>query len=210
MGRLAALLHGIVALAAGAPVIAFMLDPQRRRSRGATAAPFIRVASLDALPSGRPVRVPVFAPRRDSFIQYPRARIGEVWLLRGGVANRSAGRGGDPAGQGGTGADGNDPGGNGADGATRNATGADGPPLVRAWQTLCPHLGCGIDYAPLRRQFACPCHTSAFAPDGSRLFGPSPRDMDALDVRITNAEGRPWVEVQYRQFRTGVADRVVV
>lgn len=85
---------------------------------------------------------------------------------------------------------------------------ADGVgPRVRCFQSICPHLGCGIDYASDRNAFFCPCHLSEFAIDGSRRLGPSPRDMDELAVTITkpDTDGTRWVEVEYVEFRTGVA-----
>lgn len=87
---------------------------------------------------------------------------------------------------------------------------ADGTPSVRALQVICPHLGCGVDFAQDRGRFACPCHTSDFDPTGRRLGGPAPRDMDELACRIVgpDAEGQSWVEVQYEVFRTGIAEKM--
>jgi Rieske Fe-S protein len=70
---------------------------------------------------------------------------------------------------------------------------------VRAFSTVCPHLGCGIDLDQERRQFRCPCHQSVFDMNGQRLSGPSPRPMDELDVVVENEE----VKVAYRRFRVG-------
>jgi menaquinol-cytochrome c reductase iron-sulfur subunit len=81
---------------------------------------------------------------------------------------------------------------------------------VQCLQTICPHLGCAIDYAADRSAFYCPCHASEFAPDGERRYGPSPRDMDALACRLSepDEQGERWVEVQYKEFRTGTPDQV--
>jgi len=80
---------------------------------------------------------------------------------------------------------------------------------VRCLQTICPHLGCSIEYVPDRAGYACPCHTSDFSRDGRRLTGPSPRDMDELECRVSDpdGEGQRWVEIRYQQFRTGMAER---
>lgn len=82
-------------------------------------------------------------------------------------------------------------------------------PNVRCFQAACPHLGCGIDYALDRNAFFCPCHTSEFAPDGSRRLGPSPRGMDELPVTITkpDTDGKRWVEIEYAEFATGTAEK---
>jgi menaquinol-cytochrome c reductase iron-sulfur subunit len=77
---------------------------------------------------------------------------------------------------------------------------------VAAFSTICPHLGCQVDLKADTRRFFCPCHDSAFAFDGEVLGGPSPRPLDALEVRI--AEGK--VEVRYERFKTGTAAKVKV
>ena len=73
-----------------------------------------------------------------------------------------------------------------------------------AYSTVCPHLGCGVDYATEKRAFGCPCHESAFSLDGSVSGGPSPRALDRLEVRVKDGK----VEVLYQQFRQGTKDKV--
>jgi Rieske Fe-S protein len=68
---------------------------------------------------------------------------------------------------------------------------------VRAFSTVCPHLGCGIDWDAEKKQFDCPCHGSAFDITGKRVAGPSPRPMDELDCKVENAN----VNVTYRRYR---------
>lgn len=93
-----------------------------------------------------------------------------------------------------------------------DANPADASQEVRCLQTICPHLGCGTDYVPDRGTFACPCHASDFDLSGRRLEGPSPRDLDQLQCRITepDANGRRWVEVKFEKFQTGVAAKRAV
>ena len=71
---------------------------------------------------------------------------------------------------------------------------------------VCPHAGCGIDFDPSRRAFVCPCHGSTFAMDGQRQEGPSPRDMDRLDVQVQDGK----VLCRYQRFRlaTGTKEPV--
>ena len=80
-------------------------------------------------------------------------------------------------------------------------------PEIRCLQTVCPHLGCGIDYVSDRHGFACPCHASDFELSGRRREGPSPRDLDRLACRVTepDEQGRRWIEVRYQEFQTGIA-----
>lgn len=74
---------------------------------------------------------------------------------------------------------------------------------VRALSAVCPHLGCAIDLGADKKSFACPCHTSRFGMKGEAEAGPSPRGMDPLATRVQDG----WVEVDYRRFRLGTADR---
>jgi cytochrome b6-f complex iron-sulfur subunit/menaquinol-cytochrome c reductase iron-sulfur subunit len=74
---------------------------------------------------------------------------------------------------------------------------------VVAFSVTCPHLGCSINAEPDGKGFQCPCHTSAFGADGTRVSGPSPRDMDALATRI--ADG--FVEIDFHKYRIGVAEK---
>lgn len=78
--------------------------------------------------------------------------------------------------------------------------------VLVALSTVCPHLGCAVDWAPRAGCFECPCHRSTFSIDGKRRSGPSPRDMDRLDV----VEKGDRVEVRHRRFRQGIAEKVPV
>jgi cytochrome b6-f complex iron-sulfur subunit/menaquinol-cytochrome c reductase iron-sulfur subunit len=77
---------------------------------------------------------------------------------------------------------------------------------VTAFSVVCPHLGCSINAEPAGKGFGCPCHTSAFAPDGKRVAGPAPRDMDVLVTRSLDG----FVEIDFHKFRIGVAEKVEI
>lgn len=77
---------------------------------------------------------------------------------------------------------------------------------VRALSVVCPHLGCSVGASEDGKGFGCPCHDSSFTIEGKREGGPSPRDMDALDTRVTDGV----VEVDFRRFRQGTPERVEV
>jgi len=74
---------------------------------------------------------------------------------------------------------------------------------VRAFSTICPHLGCGVDWNQQTGQFQCPCHQSHFDGQGHCLSGPSPRDLDELEVVTTGAE----VKVRYRRFKLSTSTK---
>jgi menaquinol-cytochrome c reductase iron-sulfur subunit len=132
------------------------LDPLLRRKKGGSEGekrPFRRVASLDALPEGTPVQVPVVADLTDAWNREPNQPVGAVYLLRDGDQ-------------------------------------------VACFNAICPHAGCFVGYAADRKVFQCPCHTSSFQLDGTRIMpSPSPRDMDALQVNSEKLkQGEVWVQ----------------
>lgn len=83
-------------------------------------------------------------------------------------------------------------------------------PQVKALSSVCPHLGCAVDFNTADDQFECPCHASAFGLGGKKLFGPSLRGLDPLTVKIVDNGGQQEVWVKWERFRTGVAERVPI
>jgi menaquinol-cytochrome c reductase iron-sulfur subunit len=86
---------------------------------------------------------------------------------------------------------------------------------VVAFQVVCPHAGCAIEYVEepgeekgqTAGKFFCPCHKASFSLEGERAdaVSESPRDMDALEVKVVNGE----VLVQFQNFRTGTPEKVI-
>ena len=79
---------------------------------------------------------------------------------------------------------------------------------LHAFSTVCPHLGCAIDYDAEAHEFKCPCHDSAFGLDGSHQGGPSPRAMDALEYE-EQRDGE-LLAIRFERFKQGVEDKVKV
>lgn len=80
--------------------------------------------------------------------------------------------------------------------------------VPEAFTTVCPHLGCAVNFQPGRGQYLCPCHNSVFGVDGLRIdpaATPSPRDLDSLAVEIRNGQ-EVWVD--YRRFVGGIREKV--
>lgn len=50
----------------------------------------------------------------------------------------------------------------------------------------CTHLGCVVNWDQSRGQLFCPCHASAFEPNGEVLNPPAPRPLDRFLVTITD------------------------
>jgi menaquinol-cytochrome c reductase iron-sulfur subunit len=86
----------------------------------------------------------------------------------------------------------------------------DGKPHVLAITAACPHLGCAVEFSGANSQFECPCHASGFAKDGKKLFGPSLRGLDELEVKLEEGGGSTEVWVRFERFRAGVAERIPV
>jgi menaquinol-cytochrome c reductase iron-sulfur subunit len=83
------------------------------------------------------------------------------------------------------------------------------PDKLEAFQVVCPHAGCSINYEGTAQagKFFCPCHGASFDLSGKRTdsTSPSPRDMDALEVEI---RGQDEVWVKFQNFRTGTPKKV--
>jgi len=139
------------------------------RRGGGSEAPFLPVASLEALPAdGTPVKLTVRADKVDAWSRFPDQVVGAVFV--------------------------------------RRVEGEDGDPRLQAFNVVCPHLGCAIDFRARQRDYYCPCHNSVFdLEDGAQGEGsPSARGMDELETRVSE-EGE--VLVQFRNFVMGIADK---
>ncbi len=61
-----------------------------------------------------------------------------------------------------------------------------GPGGLEVLSLTCPHLGCLVEPCP--EGYACPCHGSRYAQDGSLLRGPSNEALAQLAVETTPDE----------------------
>ncbi len=75
--------------------------------------------------------------------------------------------------------------------------------VLQAFSTVCPHLGCAIDFDGEVNKFKCPCHRSSFGLGGEVEEGPSPRPLDTLEVEETDG----LVAIRVQRFRLGVATK---
>lgn len=75
---------------------------------------------------------------------------------------------------------------------------------VTAFSSVCPHLGCAINFAEDSKDYRCPCHASAFDLEGKKKdAGPAKRGLDPLEVKVE--DGR--IKVVYQRFRNDIAER---
>ena len=77
----------------------------------------------------------------------------------------------------------------------------------RAFNVVCPHAGCFVDYMESKQSYLCPCHNSTFALNGkiNDPKSPSPRGLDELEVEVRN-DSEVWVKFQ--NYRAGVAQKI--
>ncbi|MGB3493469.1 MAG: ubiquinol-cytochrome c reductase iron-sulfur subunit [Elainellaceae cyanobacterium] len=57
------------------------------------------------------------------------------------------------------------------------------PETVLAVSSLCTHQGCSVEWRD-SNQFFCPCHSSAFSPDGSVTAGPATEPLPVFEAKI--------------------------
>ncbi|MBL9082461.1 MAG: Rieske 2Fe-2S domain-containing protein [Planctomycetales bacterium] len=83
---------------------------------------------------------------------------------------------------------------------------------IKALNATCPHLGCFVDLqqSAAGYSFKCPCHTSAFNGDGTKIEPcVSPRDMDSMECvvkkRITGDQLD--VSVVFENFQPGLEEK---
>jgi menaquinol-cytochrome c reductase iron-sulfur subunit len=158
IGGLGAGLAAIV----GAPAVGYVAYPLFHETV-AGGAGFLPAGKRDEFPPGKPVKVDLFADKKDAWNRVVQVKVGSAWIVN----------------EGGT---------------------------LRAFSTVCPHLGCAIDFEGDAQKFQCPCHRSAFTKEGTVLGGPSPRPLDELEVK----QDGETVAVRYQRFKQGISAKEVV
>src|SRR5690242_6010980 len=83
----------------------------------------------------------------------------------------------------------------------------DGP--VQAFNAVCPHAGCLVDFAPDRGVYTCPCHKSSFNVSGriEDRSSPAPRGLDSLVVEVRDNKE---VWIKFQNFQAGRPEKVPV
>lgn len=80
---------------------------------------------------------------------------------------------------------------------------------IQAFNVVCPHAGCFVDFLPERGRFLCPCHNSTFTIAGmiADPTSPAARGLDSLDVEVRDDKS---VWVRFLNFQAGRAEKVPV
>ncbi len=74
---------------------------------------------------------------------------------------------------------------------------------VIAFNSVCPHLGCSVDYRAANGDFYCPCHASAFDLEGAKKNAIPPRGMDTLETKVDDGQ----VLVAFQNFLGGTTEK---
>ncbi|MEZ6116223.1 MAG: Rieske 2Fe-2S domain-containing protein [Pirellulaceae bacterium] len=81
---------------------------------------------------------------------------------------------------------------------------------ILAFSSICPHLGCAVDYRQTDRDFFCPCHTSSFDLEGNKTNSIPPRGMDQLQVKTKPDTGdQIWLKYETFHLLT-IAEKIPV
>jgi len=80
---------------------------------------------------------------------------------------------------------------------------------IEAFNVVCPHAGCPVDFLPQEGHYLCPCHNSTFTVQGKIKDAGSPaaRGLDSLAVEVRN---RREVWVKFQNFEAGQAKKIPV
>jgi menaquinol-cytochrome c reductase iron-sulfur subunit len=78
---------------------------------------------------------------------------------------------------------------------------------VTAFNTVCPHLGCSVDYRQWKSDFYCPCHQSTFDLNGDKLNPTPPRSMDQLEVKVKDGKN---VWLKFQNFRGATSEKIAI
>ena len=84
-----------------------------------------------------------------------------------------------------------------------------GEAKVEAFNVVCPHAGCFVDFLPERGHYLCPCHNSTFSLAGKidNPSSPAARGLDSLEVELRNQKE---IWVKFQNFQAGSAEKIPV
>jgi Rieske Fe-S protein len=82
------------------------------------------------------------------------------------------------------------------DGTKRLASGEQlRPDDVKAFDAVCTHLQCTVEYREDHDDIFCPCHDGIYDLNGKNVSGPPPRPLEMYKVTIRGASGHEEVVV---------------
>lgn len=77
---------------------------------------------------------------------------------------------------------------------------------LKAFSSVCPHLGCRVHWETDNQRFFCPCHGGVFTEEGKPVAGP-PADgnqwLFEVPVQVDESSGIVYIEVKDTSRRAG-------
>jgi Rieske Fe-S protein len=77
---------------------------------------------------------------------------------------------------------------------------------LRAFSTVCPHLGCRVQWEEEKSEFFCPCHKGVFTSDGVGISGPpadAGQSLREVPIEVDERSEIVYIEVNKPKGRTG-------
>jgi cytochrome b6-f complex iron-sulfur subunit len=71
---------------------------------------------------------------------------------------------------------------NGPDG--KPLTGPDGKPVIKAFNAVCTHLDCTVEFREAQGDIFCNCHNGVYDLNGRNVSGPPPRPLEVYKVTL--------------------------
>jgi len=65
-----------------------------------------------------------------------------------------------------------------------------GENTVKAFNALCTHTDCTVEYRPGKGDIFCACHNGVYNLDGQNVSGPPPRPLQEYKVALRGKEGQ--------------------
>jgi Rieske Fe-S protein len=75
---------------------------------------------------------------------------------------------------------------------------------ITVLSSICPHLGCPLNWHRDQSQFVCPCHNGTFDAEGRPTGGPPPRPMDPLPFFFHDGH----LFVRWQDFKSGAPQSI--
>jgi Rieske Fe-S protein len=66
---------------------------------------------------------------------------------------------------------------------------------VRAFNAVCTHLQCTVEYRPDHHDIFCPCHSGTYDLHGRNVAGPPPRPLEQYKVSLRGTAGQEEIVV---------------
>lgn len=61
---------------------------------------------------------------------------------------------------------------------------------IRAFDAICTHLACTVEYRPAQEDIFCNCHNGVYDLNGKNISGPPPRPLEAYKVTLQGKPGQ--------------------